>query len=157
MRVKSNKSVIAFRRAIAVTAISAAMACTPIIRNHGYIPLAEDLALVAVGLDTRESVISSVGPPTSGGVLNDTGFYYVASKFRHFGALAPKEIEREVVAISFDASGVVNNIERFGLQDGQVIVLSRRVTDNQIQDRTFIRQLLGNIGQVNASDFLGES
>ncbi|MEJ6746410.1 MAG: lipo-like protein, partial [Yoonia sp.] len=35
-------------------------------------------------------------------------------------------------------------------------VLSRRVTDNGVRDSTFIRQLLGSIGRVNAGDFLGE-
>jgi outer membrane protein assembly factor BamE (lipoprotein component of BamABCDE complex) len=80
----------------------------------------------------------------------------VSSKFRHFGAFAPAETERQVLAISFDDAGLVSNIERFGLQDGNVIVLSRRVTDNGVRDSTFIRQLLGSIGRVNAGDFLGE-
>ena len=71
--------------------------------------------------------------------------------------MAPVETEREVLAISFDANGVVSNIETFGLQDGNVIVLSRRITDNKTRDSTFVRQLLGSFGQVNASDFLGEN
>ena len=152
----ANKGKTVVTRGIAAVALIAAMACTPIMRNHGYMPPEEDLVLIAIGVDTRESVTLSVGPPTSGGVLNESGFYYVQSKFRHYGAYAPEEIEREVLAISFDAKGVVSNIERFGLQDGNVIVLSRRVTDNQARDSTFIRQLLGSFGRVNASDFFGE-
>ena len=38
-----------------------------------------------------------------------------------------------------------------------MIVLSRRITDNKTRDSTFVRQLLGSFGQVNASDFLGEN
>lgn len=151
-----SKAFTTARRITAVLVISAAMACTPIIRNHGYMPPAEDLALIAIGVDTRETITANVGPPTSGGILDDSAFYYVASKFRYFGALAPVETERQVLAISFDASGVVSNIERFGLQDGNVIVLSRRVTDNGVRDSTFVRQLLGSFGRVNAGDFLGE-
>lgn len=147
----------AMKRGIVAFVLMAVVACTPIMRNHGYMPPEDDLALITVGLDTRETVTLSVGPPTSGGVLDASGFYYVQSKFRHFGAFAPEEIEREVLAISFDATGVVSNVERFGLQDGNVIVLSRRVTDNQARDSTFIRQLLGSIGRVNTSDFFGES
>jgi len=144
------------RRAIAAAVLMGAVACTPIVRNHGYIPLQEDLALIQVGVDTRESVVASVGPPTAGGVLDGSGFYYVSSKFRHFGAFEPEEVEREVLAISFTESGTVSNIERFGLEDGRVVVLSRRVTDNGVRDSTFIRQLLGSIGRFNAGDFLGE-
>ncbi|MDG1377897.1 MAG: outer membrane protein assembly factor BamE [Yoonia sp.] len=150
-----GKSII--QRSVAVLALMVAVACTPIIRNHGYMPPEEDLALIAVGVDTRDTVTTTIGPPASGGVLSESGFYYVASKFRHFGAYAPEEIEREVLAISFDAGGVVSNIERFGLQDGNVVVLSRRVTDNQARDSTFIRQLMSSFGRVNASDFLGEN
>jgi outer membrane protein assembly factor BamE (lipoprotein component of BamABCDE complex) len=157
MRSAANKSVTALRRGFAVLALVAIAACSPIIRNHGYMPPAEDLALITVGVDTRESVTLSVGPPTSGGLLNESGFYYVASQFRHYGAYAPEEISREVLAISFDANGVVSNLERFGLKDGRVITLSRRVTDDQARDSTFVRQLLSSFGRVNAGDFLGES
>lgn len=144
------------RRIALMAALVATTACSPIIRNHGYIPVAEDLALLQVGVDTRDSVVAAVGPPTSGSVLDGNAIYYVASQFRHFGALAPQEIDREVLAISFDDAGVVTNIERFGLADGQVVVLSRRVTDDGIRDSTFVRQLLGSFGRVNAGDFLGE-
>jgi outer membrane protein assembly factor BamE (lipoprotein component of BamABCDE complex) len=151
-----SKAFTTARRMTAMVALTAAIACTPIIRNHGYMPPAEDLSLIAVGVDTRLTVAATVGPPTSGGVLDQSAFYYVSSKFRHFGAMVPVETERQVLAISFDDAGVVRNIERFGLQDGNVIVLSRRVTDNGVRDSTFIRQLLGSIGRVNAGDFLGE-
>ncbi|MBL4812306.1 MAG: outer membrane protein assembly factor BamE [Rhodobacteraceae bacterium] len=132
-----------------------ASACTPIYRNHGYMPSDDDLALIVVGSDTRQSVAEQVGTPTSGGVLDGSGFYYVSSRFRHFGPLAPQEIERQVLAISFDAQDVVQNIELFGLEDGQVVTLSRRVTDDNIQDVTFLRQLMGAIGNFDAGSLLG--
>lgn len=138
---------------IAATALTL-VACGPVMRNHGYVPREEELANIIVGVDTRDTVADLVGPPSSAGLLNDSGYYYVASTFRHFGAFAPKEIEREVLAITFDSNGVVENIARYGLEDGQVIVLSRRVTDTGVEDRTFIRQLLGSIGRVDAGQFL---
>ena len=145
----------ALRRVSLIGAVVAVTACSPIIRNHGYIPVAEELALIQVGVDTRETVVAAVGPPTAGGVLDGSGMYYVSSKFRHFGALAPQEIDREVLAISFDATGVVANIERFGLEQGRVVTLSRRVTDTGVRDSTFVRQLLGSLGRIDAGDFLG--
>lgn len=145
------------RSGIVLASLTIALACTPVIRNHGFIPFQDDLDRVVIGQDNRESVIETVGPPTAGGVLAGGDIYYVASKFRHYGAVAPQEISREVLAIRFDSGGVVRNIERFGLEDGRVVVLSRRVTDDNIADTTFIRQLLGNVGRVNAGDFIGES
>ena len=147
------------RRARAVmlmVALGVAVACTPLVRNHGYIPLEEDLAQIVVGQDTRETVQERVGPPTSGGVLRESGFFYVASTFRTLGALAPQEVTREVVVISFSDTGVVSNIERFGLEDGRVVALSRRVTETGVQDSTFIRQLLSSIGRIDPGQFLGD-
>jgi outer membrane protein assembly factor BamE (lipoprotein component of BamABCDE complex) len=131
-------------------------ACSPMLRYHGYIPAESELATVIVGQTTRDEVISLVGAPTATGVINADAFYYVRSRFRDYGYRASEEIERELVLISFAPSGVVQNIERFGLEDGNVVALSRRVTDDNLRDTTFIRQLLGNVGQFDAGQFLGE-
>lgn len=136
-------------------ALMAMTACTTQYRNHGYAPSDDQLAEVLIGVDTRDTVADVVGPPTAGGVLNDGDYFYVQSRFRFFGPLEPREIEREVVAIRFDPDGVVSNVERFGLEDGRVVALSRRVTQDNVRDTTFIRQLLGSIGRVDASDFIG--
>jgi outer membrane protein assembly factor BamE (lipoprotein component of BamABCDE complex) len=130
--------------------------CTTLYRNHGYAPTDDELAEVLVGVDTRGTVADIIGPPTAGGVTNGGGFFYVQSRFRLLGPLEPREIDREVVAISFDGEGVVSNVERFGLENGNVVALSRRVTQDNIRDTTFIRQLFGSIGQFNAGDFIGD-
>ncbi len=145
------------RRIALFLTLSFVIACTPFIKNHGYIPPEEDLARIVVGQDTRTSVQTLVGPPTSGGILNSSGFYYVGSKFRTIGGFEPKEIAREIVAISFDSSDVVTNIERFGLEDGQVVALSRRVTETGIADTTFLSQLFGSIGRFDAGSFVGSN
>ncbi len=136
-------------RVLVTGAFVVAMACTPIIRNHGYIPPAEDLALITVGVDTRETLVATLGTPMSAGLAGDADLYYVASKFRHFGAFEPVETSREVLVISFAESGVVQNVERFGLEDGRVVALSRRVTSTGVRNTTFIRQLLQSIGNFN--------
>lgn len=137
-------------------ALAGMTACTPIYRDHGYVPSQTDLAAITIGTDTRDSVITAIGAPIAAGVLATSDFYYVQSRFRHFGFFAPEEVTRTVLAVSFDAAGRVSNVETFGLEDGQVVTLSRRVTDDNIRDTTFIRQLLGNIGRIDAATLLGE-
>lgn len=124
-------------------------ACTPLVSNHGYVPPQEDLDAILVGVDTRDTVADVIGAPSAFGVLSDSGYYYIAQKKEARGAFAPRVIEREVVAISFDNAGVVSNVERFGLEDGNVVALSRRVTDSNIARLSFIRQLLGNVGRIS--------
>lgn len=144
------------RRLVLAGCVAALAGCTAQYRNHGYVPTELDLAAVQVGVDTRESVLETIGTPTAGGVLRSEAYYYVSSRFRHFAWFEPEEVTREVLAISFDAAGFVRNIESFGLDQGQVVVLTRRVTDDNIRDTTFIRQLLGNIGNFDAGQFIGE-
>ena len=134
--------------------IAALTACSATYRNHGYVPTEEELSFVAVGVDTRDTVASAIGKPGTSGLLTEGGWYYVQSRFKHHGPRKPEEVEREVLAVSFDEDGVVENIERFGLEDGRVVVLSRRVTDSNIKGVSFIRQLLGSIGRLNAEDLL---
>jgi len=130
-------------------------ACSNIDRNHGYVPPDADLSQIIVGVDTRETVADVVGRPSAAGILDVGGWYYVKSKFRAYGFREPKEIDREVVAISFDQQGVVTNIERFGLENGRVIALSRRVTDSNIKGVSFLRQLFGGFGNFTADQLLG--
>lgn len=130
-------------------------ACTTIYRNHGYVPSDEELATVAVG-DTRDAVAAKIGRPTASGLLNDVGWFYVQSRFAQRGALEPKEVDRQVVAITFSEAGTVTNIERFGLDRGKIVPLSRRVTETNIKGIGFIRQLLGNIGRLSPGAFTGD-
>ncbi len=139
--------------AIGIT-VGVVTACTAIYRNHGYVPTEEELAAITVGVDTRDSVLEAVGSPSSSGLLNESGYFYVSTRMRHYGARAPQVVSRQLVAISFDQRGVVRNIERFGLEDGRVIALDRRVTSSSIEDKTFLRQLLGNIGSFNPANVI---
>lgn len=128
--------------------------CAPIYRNHGYIPSEEELALITVGEDSRESVGTIIGRPSAEGLLNDEGWYYVQSKFKSVGMFAPKEEVRQVVAISFDTDGVVENVERFGLEKGRIVPLSRRVTSNNVKGKGILAQIFGNIGGIAAGEQL---
>ncbi|MEM6341030.1 MAG: outer membrane protein assembly factor BamE [Pseudomonadota bacterium] len=146
-----SKRILARSRTLGSFLVVLAMgACSPTFQNHGYIPPQEQLDEIVVGIDTRASVEETIGSPSSAGVLNESGYYYVRSRMRTLGFMEPREVERQVLAISFDQAGVVTNIERFGLEDGQVVPLARRVTDTGIDNRTFLRQLLTNIGRIDA-------
>lgn len=130
--------------------------CTPLYQNHGYIPSDEQLADVLVGVDTRDTVVDLIGPPSAGSVTGGGEYFYVQSRFRLLGPLEAKEITREIVAIQFDETDLVSNVEKFRLDNGNVVILSRRVTQDLVRDTTFLRQLFGSVGRFNAGDFLGD-
>jgi outer membrane protein assembly factor BamE (lipoprotein component of BamABCDE complex) len=138
------------RRFAALVLVCTACACTPLFENHGYAPEDRDLEAVVVGQTTREELPDLIGRPASSGVLSASGWYYVQSRWRTYAFKAPVEIDRQVIAISFSDSGTVSNVERFGLQDGQVVALSRRITESNIKGISLIRQLLSNVGRISA-------
>jgi len=131
-------------------------ACTPIYTKNGYVPEAADLERIEVGADTRETVAAIIGRPSTAGLLNDVGWFYVQSRWKTVGGMAPVEVDRQVVAITFAESGKVRNVERFGMEKGQVVALSRRVTEPNVKSIGFLRQLFGNIGRVNTDQLLAQ-
>ena len=142
--------------ALALAAPLALAACTATYRNHGYLPPEEDLAQVVAGQTTQDELEGLIGRPSAQGLLTGSAWYYVGSRWEYFGARQPREIRREVVAISFNEAGTVSNVERFGLERGRVIVLSQRVTDSGVTSLGLVRQLLGNVGRVSAGQLLDQ-
>ncbi len=138
------------RLGLAGLGLFAMIACSPVYRNHGYVPAPDELALVEVGVDTRETVGQKVGRPSTSGLLNDVGWFYVQSRYKNVGYREPQEIDRQVLAITFNEAGIVDNISTYGLEDGKVVAISRRVTESNIKGIGFIRQLLGSLGRISA-------
>lgn len=139
-----------------VSVLAIVAGCTQMERFHGFVPPAEEIATLDVGSTTKDEVISLFGPPISERALQNNTIYYASSQFRSFGPFAPEEVDRQVLAIDFDASDRVRNISRYTLEDGQVVVLDRRVTEDGINDVTFLNQLLGSFGRLDAGQLLGE-
>lgn len=130
--------------------------CASIYQKHGYVPTEEQLAEVVVGIDTKDSVAETIGVPSASGVLNDGGYYYVATLMRSRGISGKKPVSRTLVAVSFDSKDVVSGIERYSLEDGRTIPLERRVTSSSVQDKTFLRQLLGSLGNFGPGALLDQ-
>lgn len=142
--------------ALALVCLLAA-GCTRLEDNHGFAPDDDILSDVVVGLDTKDTVARIVGQPGARGVIGDDAWYYVESDYERFLWREPVEVSREVVKVSFAQDNRVTNIERFGLEDGRIIALSRRVTDSNTEGVGFLRQLFSNLGNLGAGQLLGEN
>lgn len=145
----AGKSVAALGLALWVSA------CSSTYQNHGFAPSELDLAEVTVGVDTRDTMAELFGEPTISGVVGDNTWFYVGSRWRHFAYRAPEVIDRQLVAVSFSEDGVIQNIERFGLEDGRVVTLNRRVTETNIANVNLITQILNSVGNVTSDQLLG--
>ncbi len=131
-------------------------ACAATYRNYGYVPDEAQLSALSVGVDTRETVEAAIGRPSTSGVERDDAWYYVQSRVENYAWRAPETLERRLVAVSFTPGGTVENIERFGLERGRVVTLSRRVTTTSIRQYGLIQQLIRNFGRVDLAQGLAD-
>jgi len=139
--------------ALALGLVLGLAACGDTRTTTGFVPTEDQLEAVVVGRDTRTTVRTILGVPGSTGLAVDEGWFYVRSTFEDGTYRPSREVDREVVAVSFDSDGVVTNLERFGLEDGNVVLLSRRVTDDNTAGIGFLRQLFGNLGRIDPAQF----
>ncbi|MEL6316013.1 MAG: outer membrane protein assembly factor BamE [Pseudomonadota bacterium] len=144
------------RRALpAAAALAVAIAigaCSPIVRTHGYTPRAQELEALQVGVDTRDSVQQKLGRPSTIGAFSDDDWYYISIRTETLAFYAPEVVEQRVVTVSFDAEGVVNDVGRYGVEDGKVINLVTRVTPTSGRRLTILQQIFSNIGRFEASE-----
>ncbi len=144
-----------FCKQLALVLVMATLAaCGGQYRNHGYMPLAEDVDALIVGVDTRDSIIEVMGVPTTGGVLTEEAMYYVRSRVHHKGYVKPNEIQRDVLVFSFDKNQILRNVERFGIEKGKLIRLEHRVTEAPGGDRSILQQIIGSIGGFNPNSIV---
>lgn len=142
-------------RAAALAGWVALAGCSPIVRSHGYVPAPDQLAEVQVGTDTRDTVAEKIGLPMTRGMETDRAWYYISSERETFGPGRPRTTRRDIVAVRFTEDGRVENVERFDVDDGRVVVLTARVTDPSVSEIGLLRRIFGSVGGPTAEDFLG--
>ncbi len=127
-----------------------ATGCAPTVQVHGYMPPPEDIAKLRPGFDDTGSVEQLLGRPSSNGVLRDSAWYYVQSRVESYTYHAPRVIDRTVLAVNFDQRGVVQGVERYGLEDGKIVNLTTRTTETSGREMGVLEQLFGNILNLDA-------
>ncbi len=129
-----------------------AAGCTPITHTHGYTPRATELEEIRAGQDTRETVQRKLGRPSTIGSFDEDDWYYISMKTEALAFFEPEVVDQQVVTVSFDSTGVVENVNRYGLEDGQVVDLVTRTTPTSGRKLTILQQIFGNLGRFDTQD-----
>ncbi len=130
-------------------------ACSPQVSVHGYVPTETELASIESGIDTRAPLSERIGEPANTGLLTDSDWYYIQTTFEQRTYNPPEITDRQVVAIGFDDEGVVEAVNRYGLEDGRIIDLNTRVTVTGGQRRGILARIFGSILNVDAGSLIG--
>jgi len=131
-------------------ALAAALgACQSTIDVRGFVPDDENLSQIKVGQQKKEDVRELLGTPSTIGIFGDETWLYISRRTETYAFLEPKVLEQKVVAINFDETGSVSNVQRLEFADGKVVQHVARVTPSPGKELSFLEQLLGNVGKFN--------
>jgi outer membrane protein assembly factor BamE (lipoprotein component of BamABCDE complex) len=127
-------------------------ACSPTIQQEGNVPDADQVVQINPGVDDKNRVTQVLGSPSSVSAFQDRTWYYISRRTEQTAFLDPEVVEQEVLAISFDAQNIVQDMKVYGLEDGRMVAMVDRVTPTHGNDLTIVQQVLGNLGRFNNPD-----
>lgn len=134
---------------LAVALVLGAAACAPRVDVRGNLPDPDRVAEIVPGDTTREFVQEILGSPSNVSTFGRESWFYISNRTETVAFLAPEVQERQVLAIHFDDQGVVESVEKLGLEDGRDIDLVQRETPTAGNELTFLDQLFGNLGRFS--------
>ena len=124
-------------------------ACAPRIAAQGFQVIDNKPDDIVVGTDTRETVLSKLGSPSTSSTFEaENVWYYVSQITERYTYSTPKVTQRNITEITFnEATGVVSNVRSIDLDDAVDIAMAKRETPTRGRALTVLEQLLGNVGR----------
>ncbi|HEX4742232.1 MAG TPA: outer membrane protein assembly factor BamE [Caulobacteraceae bacterium] len=136
---------------LAALSLLGAAACTPVNSYQGFQAIDHSPSEIKVGQDTRATVQSKLGSPTSVSTFDKNTWFYLSQTSEVTGFYRPRVTRRDVTAIVFSKDGEkVSDIRSYTLKDGRVIAYNARETPTRGREMTVLEQLLGSISAAGA-------
>ena len=117
------------------------VACTPRLDTRGAMLDPESIEEIKPGIHTRNEVAQRLGTPSSLATFDDKTWYYIGNKTETVAFLKPKVLEQQVIAIKFDETGTVKEVNKLDLKDGRDIQISDRVSPTRGRELGLFQQL----------------
>ena len=112
--------------------------------HNGNMPAQEKIDEIRLG-QSKQDVMNILGAPSLTTGLSDDHWIYMASTTEKVAFFRPEELERKVLAISFD-NNKISKIERLNLADGIYLSLDTDTTQTTEQEQGFFRKYFGGVG-----------
>ena len=124
--------------------------CTKLRSHQGYVIDPDLVNAVQPGVDTRQSVLQTLGTPTFVGQFSDREWFYLSRDSRNLAFNSPRAVDQTTLKITFDQAGNVTKIDRTGIDQVVGISPSDKKTPTLGRESNFFSDLFGNIGTVGA-------
>jgi outer membrane protein assembly factor BamE (lipoprotein component of BamABCDE complex) len=133
--------------ALAALCLLGAGACTPTVSYNGFQAREDKPQDIKVGVDTRSTVLTKLGSPSTVATFEPNIWFYVSQTTAQQAYLRPKLRDRDVVAIAFDKDEKVTSVNAYKLKDGFKVAYSDRKTPTRGRELSVLEQILGNVGR----------
>ncbi len=129
--------------------------CSNNVQVRGNLPDPEVVGEIETGVHSRRQVAERLGSPSAISTFEDRKWYYVGQKTTQFAFFEPEVLERNVLVVTFDGTGKVDETKAYTLADGQIIDPVSRTTPTEGRELTVLQQIFGNIGGNVPGSILG--
>ena len=139
------------RPTLAVAAACAALAsaaCAPTTSYNGFQARDEKPADAKVGVDTKSTILTRLGSPTSQATFGGDSWYYISQITEREAYYLPRVRSREVVQITFDKDEKVTAVKKLEMKDGYQVAYDKRETPTRGRDLSILEQILGTLGRT---------
>jgi outer membrane protein assembly factor BamE (lipoprotein component of BamABCDE complex) len=140
------------RSAALAAALLVLGACNNPIDQRGNLPEPDKLAQIKPGTTDKATVTQLIGSPSSVATFDPNTWYYISQKTKPVAFFMPERIDQEVVAIDFDESGIVRELRRKTMADGQTVEPNPNATPAPGREFSVLEQLIGNLGRFSGKD-----
>lgn len=141
-----NKAVV--RLALLAALAPLAVACAPVVGNHGFQIVDVNPKDIVAGTDTKSTVLAQLGSPSAVSTFEDNIWYYISQTTERYTYNRPQVAQRSVTAITFNESDEkVVEVRNLDLEDGRVLAMNDRETPTRGRQLTILEQFLGNVGR----------
>jgi outer membrane protein assembly factor BamE (lipoprotein component of BamABCDE complex) len=111
---------------------------------------AESLKELVPGTSTKTDVTSLIGSPTAIATFDDNTWLYISEVTRPRIARIQGVLSQNVIILSFNDQGVLENINHVNQDDSIPVSVVARSTPSPGTEASFFQQLFGNVGRFNA-------
>ena len=153
MRASSGSGIVAMLAAAASTFLIAG--CQPTVSTHGHALDPTVLSQIQPGVTSREEVGRLLGSPSTTDTFDQESWYYISQRSEVMSFYQADITQQDVVRITFDANGLVDEVSSHGLELAQAISPDSNRTRTMGNELTVVQQFLGNIGRFNPDQNVG--
>jgi outer membrane protein assembly factor BamE (lipoprotein component of BamABCDE complex) len=132
----------------AAVSVGALSACAPVTKEQGFAIADANPASAVIGTDTKQTVRTKFGTPTTMAVRDNNTWFYLSQTTDRFGAFDAQPRRRDLIEIRFDpTSERVAAVKTYNVGDGKQISYARRETPTIGRQLSIWDQILSTLGQ----------